>query len=95
MAMRVFTQSSLGRKLRMVQVPSDRPPRMAARCDILLSPGTLNSAWSEEMGETRSSDIKLERIAAIFRSLKPLSSRFLVAGIENAHELNEIVDAAL
>ena len=57
MALSVFTQSSLGRKLRMVQVPLESPPRMAARWDMLLSPGTLNSAWRVEMAVTRNSDM--------------------------------------
>ncbi len=57
MALRVLTQSSLGRKLRRVQMPLERPPRMAARCDMLLSPGTLNSAWRREIFLTRKSDM--------------------------------------
>ena len=89
MALSVLRQSSLGRKLRMVQMPLDRPPRMAARWDMLLSPGTLNSAWSLEMAVTRNSDMSwgqngltgwVEQVALMFGGGQPLSSRFL-AGV--------------
>ena len=101
MALSVLRQSSLGRKLRMVQVPLESPPRMAARWDMLLSPGTLNSAWSLEMAVTRNSDMGggrngltgwVEQIAAMFGGGQPLSSRFLVGGFENGEDFAEVGD---
>ncbi len=56
-ALSVFRQSSLGRKLEISQAPLESPPKIAARWEMLLSPGTLNSAWSEEMALTRRLDI--------------------------------------
>src|SRR5205823_1106490 len=44
MACTVRRQSSLGRKPRRTQTPLVNPPRMTARCEMLLSPGTAISA---------------------------------------------------
>src|SRR2546428_13284680 len=43
-AFTVCMQSSLGRKPRKVQTPLDNAAMMAARCEMLLSPGTAISA---------------------------------------------------
>ena len=49
MARRVFKQSSLHRKLSTSVTPSARPPRMAARWEMLLSPGTVSTPCREGM----------------------------------------------
>ena len=57
-AFSVHRQSSLGRKFETSHLPLERPPKIAARWEMLLSPGTLNSALSESMDLTRKLDMK-------------------------------------
>ena len=59
MARRVFRQSSLHRKLSTSVTPFARPPRMAARWEMLLSPGTVSTPCREEMEwERRFMDVR-------------------------------------
>src|SRR5690242_8524727 len=54
-ALTVRMQSSLGRKPRKVQTPFESAAMIAARCEILLSPGTVISASIRGARLTRNS----------------------------------------
>ena len=85
----------------MAHVPLESPPRMAARCDMLLSPGTRNSAWSFEMAVTRNSDMRgasvvltgwLEQVALVFGRGQPLAGGLLVGRFPDERAAAEIGD---
>lgn len=98
MALRVFRQSSLGRKFENSQVPLERPPKMAARWEMLLSPGTRNSALREEMDLTRRLDMKrgsgdgLEGIAEGLCLREPLVCAFLIGLFEGGKDYTKFCD---
>ena len=60
-ALTVCMQSSLGRKPRKLQTPLESAAMMAARCEILLSPGTVISASIRGARFTRSSISKSKK----------------------------------
>ena len=53
----VHRQSSLGRNPRMTHGPLLIAASITARCEMLLSPGTINSVWSAGARRTFHSDI--------------------------------------
>src|SRR5437764_8012595 len=60
-ALTVCMQSSLGRKPRKLQTPFESAAIIAARCEILLSPGTVISASTRGARFTRNSINQLEK----------------------------------
>src|ERR1700692_1362844 len=61
----VCMQSSLGRKPRKVQTPFESAATIAARCEILLSPGTVISASIRGARFTRNSINQLKKRCCI------------------------------
>src|SRR6202022_1198902 len=72
----VCMQSSLGRKPRKVQTPFESAAMIAARCEILLSPGTVISASTRGARFTRSSINQLKKRCCIqYRPQLPLRNK--------------------
>src|SRR6266513_1415949 len=65
-ALTVCMQSSLGRSPRRLQTPFERAATIAARCEILLSPGTVISASIRGARFTRNSINQLKKSDAAF-----------------------------
>ena len=72
----VCMQSSLGTKPRKVQTPFESAAMIAARCEILLSPGTVISASIRGARFTRSSINQLKKRCCIqYRPQLPLRNK--------------------